>query len=286
MPGALPAIPFLAFLLTLVPLLLHRSSRNIPLLSIILWLAISDLIYGINAVIWAGNENLTDLVWCDITTKLQIGADVALPASAFALALQVYRITLQQSRLGMPLELGICVGLPFLTMGLHTIVQGHRFDMYEDFGCQPAIYPSLPSIFLLDVPPLAAAGFGLSFCILALVNFVKQRKAFGKLSRGPRGGQGISNSAHIRLMSLTLLLGLWNAIAIPLTRAPTYYDGLLPWTSWNTVHADFWLVPQYPLAVISRDLLRWLYFSWASVPITSLFVFAFFAFGEEAKREY
>ncbi|KAJ6536085.1 GPCR fungal pheromone mating factor, partial [Mycena capillaripes] len=110
-------------------------------------LALCDLTYGINSIIWDGNINLVGLPWCDIATKLKIGGDIALPASTFALALRVYRITLQKSRLRIRLELAICVAFPLLIMGLrwpqilymkHPIVQGHRFDIYEDFGCNPA----------------------------------------------------------------------------------------------------------------------------------------------------
>ena len=42
------------------------------------------------------------------------------------------------------------------------IVQGHRFDIIEDYGCRPATYVSIPSILLLWVPPL----------ILSLLSFV------------------------------------------------------------------------------------------------------------------
>jgi len=98
MPGALPIIAFISLALILVPLPIHWKSRNVPLLSIIAWLAISNVTYGINSAIWSGNVTIEDLVWCDITTKLKIGSEIALPASAFALALQVYRITLQKNR--------------------------------------------------------------------------------------------------------------------------------------------------------------------------------------------
>lgn len=37
------------------------------------------------------------------------------------------------------------------------IVQGHRFDIIEEYGCRPATYVSLPAIFLLWVPPLILA---------------------------------------------------------------------------------------------------------------------------------
>ncbi|KAJ7088274.1 GPCR fungal pheromone mating factor [Mycena epipterygia] len=285
MPGALPAVAFIALILVLIPFALHWRSRNVPLLSIFGWLAISDLIFGINAIIWNGNVNIVVPVWCDITTKIRIGSEIALPVCALTLALQVYRVTLQKSRLGAPLELGLCLGFPFLIMVLHTIVQGHRFDIYENFGCSPAIYVSIPSIIILDVPPLVAATLALIFCTLALINFARQRWAFSRLIQDSHS-PGLSKSRYFRLMSLTFLLGVWTAVVICIARARAYRNGLLPWTSWDYVHSDFWLVSQYPTAVIPSDVLQWLYFNWFSVPASSFSTFVFFAFGVEAVREY
>ncbi|KAJ7446123.1 GPCR fungal pheromone mating factor [Mycena latifolia] len=285
MSCVLSAVAFIALILVLVPLFLHSRSRNIPLLSIIAWLAISDLIYGINAAIWNGNVDIVALVWCDISTKLKIGSEAALPVCALGLAFQVYRITLQKSRLGLGVELGMCLGFPIMIMALHSIVQGHRFDIYQDFGCEPAIYLSLPSIFILDVPPLIAAALALIYCSLALINFARQRQAFSRII-GDSHSPGLSKSRYFRLMSLTFLLGIWNALVISLTRASAYRNGLLPWTTWDYVHSDFLLVSQYPTALIPSDVLQWIYFNWLSIPISSLFVFVFFAFGAEATKDY
>ncbi|KAJ7019727.1 GPCR fungal pheromone mating factor [Mycena alexandri] len=285
MSGPLPAAAFIAFALVFLPLLLHLRSQNIPLLSIIAWLTVSDLIYGINSIIWDENVDIVASPWCDITTKLKIGANIALPASTLVLALRVYRITLQKGRLGTPLELGICLGFPFIIMVLHTIVQGHRFDVYEDFGCTPAIFLSIPSIIILDIPPLVASAGALTYCSLALVNFAKQRRAFLLLARQPHRPQ-LTKAGYVRLVSLTLVLGVWNALVIALTRASAYNNGLLPWTNWDDVHADFWLVSTYPLAHVPTDVLGWLYFSWAAVPISSFFVFAFFGFGGDTTGAY
>lgn len=172
-----------------------------------------------------------------------------------------------------------------LDLSLDTIVQGHRFDIYEDFGCNPAIYLSIPSIIILDVPPLIAATLALVYCSLALVNFSRQRQAFSRIVQNSHS-PGLSKSRYFQLMSLTFLLGVWDALVISLTRASAYRNGLLPWTTWDDVHADFWLISQYPTALVPSDVLEWLYFSWASVPITSVFVFAFFAFGAEAMKDY
>ncbi|KAJ7643113.1 GPCR fungal pheromone mating factor [Mycena polygramma] len=267
---------------------MHTVIHNIPLLSIIVWLALCNLTYAINSAIWQENFQLKDLPWCDISTKLKIGGDIALPISTFALALRVYRITLQKSRLGARLEIGICVGFPVLTMALHTIVQGHRLDVYEEFGCNPAVYLSIPSVIILDFPPIIAAALALVYCTLALLNFSRQRYAFNLLARQPHSARcGLSRSAYLRLVSLTLLLGFWNAVVIAATKASSYRTGhLLPWTTWDDVHSYFWIVSTYSLAAIPGDVKSWLYFSWFSVPISTLFVFGFFGVGAEANREY
>ncbi|KAJ7655339.1 GPCR fungal pheromone mating factor [Mycena rosella] len=285
MPGALPTVAFIALVLALVPLALHWRSRNVPLLSIMAWLAMSDLIYGTNSTIWNGNVDIVAPVWCDISTKLRVGSEIALSVCTLALALQVYRVTLQKSRLGLAWQLGICLGFPLIIMGLHSIVQGHRFDIYEDFGCNPAIYLSVPSIIILDVPPLVAAALALVYCSLALVNFSRQRKAFSRIVRDAHS-PGLSKSRYFRVMSLTFSLGLWNALVLSLTRASAYRNGLLPWTTWDDVHSYFFLVSQYPTALIPSDVLGWLYFNWSSVPISIIFVFAFFGFGTEAVTDY
>jgi pheromone a factor receptor len=167
-----------------------------------------------------------------------------------------------------------------------TIVQGHRFDIYENFGCNPAIYLSIPSILILDIPPLIASALALIYCSLALVNFARQRHAFGQLARVSQNTD-LSKAAYIRLVSLTLLLGVWNALVISSTKASAYRNGrLLPWTTWDDVHSFFWIVSTYPTAVIPREVLSWLYFSWSAVPISSLFVFVFFACGTEVTERW
>jgi len=64
----LPIGAFLAAALALVPLPWHWRARNVATLSIIAWLFISNAVYGINSVIWAGNVENAVPIWCDIGT--------------------------------------------------------------------------------------------------------------------------------------------------------------------------------------------------------------------------
>ncbi|KAJ7028139.1 putative fungal pheromone GPCR, STE3-type [Mycena alexandri] len=289
MPGALYAPAFVAAALVLVPLPGHWRARNIPTLSIISWLFILNVSYGVNAVVWAGNTDLVLPVWCDIVTKIKIGATFALPSSCLCLAVQLHAIasflkTSNRRRRAMVLDLVLCYGLPILIMALHYIVQGHRYDIVEDFGCRPAMYISWLSLLLVDLPPAIASFLALVFCGLALSSFFRRRSAFIHMIK--ESDSGLTTSRYVRLMAMTTLLGTWNAIVIGIGLWATYSDGLRPWTSWADVHFNFSRIQPYPIAEFPGPLLRLTYLLWAAVPISALLFFSFFAFGEDAMKEY
>lgn len=65
-----PELPIFAFLtaaLVLVPIPWHWRARNVATLAIIFWLFVVDFIYGVNAIVWAGNVRNPVPVWCDIS---------------------------------------------------------------------------------------------------------------------------------------------------------------------------------------------------------------------------
>jgi hypothetical protein len=84
----LPIGAFIAATIVLIPLPWHWRARNIATLSIIAWLFISNVVYGVNSIIWMGNTAKVALIWCDIgeetfriwwwaRTKHQISHEVA-----------------------------------------------------------------------------------------------------------------------------------------------------------------------------------------------------------------
>ncbi|KAJ7088287.1 pheromone A receptor-domain-containing protein [Mycena epipterygia] len=199
----------------------------------------------------------------------------------------MYRITLNKSRPGTRSELGMCFGIPFITMAFHIVVQGHRFDIIEDFGCQPAIYTSIPSVIILDLPPLITATLTIVYCSLALAHFSRQSQTFGRLVEDSHT-PGLRKSRYFRLIFLTFLPGVWIVLALCLTKSSAYREGLQPWTTWNYVHADFLYIGQYVFVDssvdklrLSVDELRLFYVPSLAVLISSFFVFAFFVLGAD-----
>jgi hypothetical protein len=62
----------------------------------------------------------------------------------------------------------MCFGLPCVIMALHYITQGHRYDLYEHFGCSPATVITWVALLVLYVPPL----------ILSIIAFVYAGMSF------------------------------------------------------------------------------------------------------------
>lgn len=126
-------------------------------------------------------------------TKIIVGASFALPAAALCLCIQVEQMTSlrfsgfsdAQKRRRRIWEVILCFFLPVLIMGLReltslahvarphhgrsaicfssgvtnltcedSIVQGHRFDIFQYYGCRAAIYWSVPAIMIINVPQI------------------------------------------------------------------------------------------------------------------------------------
>lgn len=62
--------------------------------------------------------------------------------------------THNKKRLNLAIDLSLGVGLPVILMALSYIVQPHRYDIFEGFGCEGAVYLSTPAIFIIYLMPI------------------------------------------------------------------------------------------------------------------------------------
>jgi len=113
--------------------------------------------------------------------KCIIGASMALPACNLRISKHLALIggkrnvgldRRDRGRIAM-FDFGFCWGVPVIFMALRKssvlssptmaeglfhildyIVQGHRYNVVQYIGCQPATYVSIPGIFIVWVPPL------------------------------------------------------------------------------------------------------------------------------------
>ncbi|KZV82019.1 fungal pheromone STE3G-protein-coupled receptor [Exidia glandulosa HHB12029] len=289
----LPVGAFLAVVLALLPLPWHWKARNVATLSLIAWLVVVNLCRGVNSIIWLDNVRIHAHWWCDISTKLFIGISTALPASSFCITRNLEHIastrvavtTAADKRRRRNIDLCITVGFPVLTMILHYVVQGHRFDIVDYVGCQPAIYVSIPALFILYIPPLVLSVGSLTFASLALRHFLIRRVEFERHLRDSQSA--LTTSRYMRLMALAVCEIFWGTtLGAYVVFLNISVDGLRPWTSWADVHYNFSRVAVYPRYLIGSWQKQNLFLSWWITPATALLFFIFFGFSEEALEGY
>ncbi|KAJ7363102.1 pheromone A receptor-domain-containing protein [Mycena albidolilacea] len=281
MVAALAASAFVASALVLVPLPWHLQSRNIPVLSIIAWLFVLNVSYGVNALIWGGNVEIVLPIWCDIDQNWgHICAAVLMlvPSTSPAYNSKFPEDTEQRSQR--------CRG------GCSTLLRAARVNhgptatgsiSLKTLDAGPRCISFL-SLLLVDLPPAVASLLALVYCGLALFYFLRRRIVITRMINS--SDTVLTTSRYIRLMSMTAVLGMWNAIIIGIGIWATYGGGFRPWTSWSDVHFNFSRIQPYPIAILPEGLLRLTYLLWAAVPISSFFFFIFFSFGGDALKEY
>ncbi|TFY73330.1 hypothetical protein EWM64_g10682, partial [Hericium alpestre] len=288
----LPLAAFIAAILVVIPLPWHWRARNIPTMSIMGWLFVINLVYFVNTTVWAGNVNNPSPVWCDISTKLIIGAQHALPAATFCICRslefiasnRVVMLDRASKRRWTIFDLCICFGVPATLMILHYVVQGHRFDIIEDFGCQPATYFSVPGILIVFFPPLFFSFLTLIFASAALHHFMKRRIAFS--THLANSNSSLTTNRYLRLMGMSIVMMVWGMTLTSYDLAINTAPGLRPWISWANVHSNFSRVDLFPTLILPPGFLQQIMLFWWAMPVSAYIVFLFFGLGEEARKEY
>lgn len=179
----------LSVVLGMVPLPLHVKHGNYAAVSLIAWLALSNLASLLNSFFWP-DDAATMHGWdgrgyCDVQVKLLLGAFAGTIGSIAALARSVAAIlspdemrifrTQRAIRAGRIKGLVLCVGLPAGVMAAHYVVQPNRYYLTTVSGCTPTVFPGWPAIVLLFVwPPISALFAGYYGCTSPLL-LVSQR---------------------------------------------------------------------------------------------------------------
>ena len=183
------------------------------------------------------------------------------------------------------------------------LVQGHRFDIIEFYGCRPNTYISVPGILLLWVPPLIYSLVTLIFSgtfapssltavsskrqclstVIALKYFLQHRITFALYLEN--SNSGLTPSRYLRLMAMAFVEIIITAVSSSITLWFTSLS-LRPWTNFADVHFNFSRVATVPIVFAPQTIINYYYVTWYIIPVSSVIFFVFFAFGQDAVREY
>ncbi|KAF7421281.1 hypothetical protein PC9H_011803 [Pleurotus ostreatus] len=288
----LPVVSFICAFLVLLPLPWHWRAGTVATISITVWLFAANIINGVNAIIWSDNAIIQATIWCDIATKITIGATFALPAALFCLCMHLERVSsirqvntcVQDKRRRQTIDSLLCFGVPAIFMALHYVVQGHRFDIIQEFGCRPTIYVSIVALFLMWIPPLLFCVGAFIFAALAFRNFWHRRIIFARHLQN--SNSALTPSRYLRLIAMSLSQMVFAITGSSLHIAFSLKNGFRPWISWADVHSDWGRIGQFAKVLIPVQQWRYTYALWWTVPLTSVVFFVFFGFGSDAVQEY
>ncbi|KAI0946020.1 hypothetical protein AcV7_010110 [Taiwanofungus camphoratus] len=279
MRAELPIVSFVCAVLLMGLVPAHWTSRTVALPSLMVWLFTCNIIQGVNTVIWARSTAVQIPAWCDIATKILLGARVALPASCLCLCRHFLNRSpwpdAKAMRRALQFDCMLCIILPVIYMILHVIVQDRRFDLAPDFGCQASIYMSVLAIILLWLPPFVLCIITFVYSCLGILCHVNLGLAFPGMSL--RNSAGLTTSTFLRslLTSLIIVSLITCSLAYSLHARIVSSQGLQRWTSWSAVHArlstvdvvtqdarsdrmrialNWWIIPASAFVVISASL--------------------------------
>ncbi|PPR07023.1 hypothetical protein CVT26_005218 [Gymnopilus dilepis] len=289
-----PIFALLSFILVLIPLPWHLQALNSGTCLFMIWTSIGCLNQFINSIVW--HNNIVDWapIWCDISTRLTVGIAVAIPAASLCINRRLYKIatcdnasiTYAQKRRAVLVDLAIGLGIPAIQMALQFVVQGHRYDIWEDIGCLPTTVNTPPAYPLSFVWPNIISLISGCYCLLTLRAFMHRRAQFAQFLSS---NTTLTVNRYFRLMCLATTEILFT---IPLSSAGLYLNvisnPIYPWKSWSDIHFDWYVIDVIPAI------------AWRSIPISSAILelnrwslvfcafvfFAFFGFADEARRSY
>ncbi|KAF7327402.1 Pheromone B alpha 1 receptor [Mycena kentingensis (nom. inval.)] len=289
------AVAFTGFVLSMIPLPWHLEAFNVGTVLYMLWTGLACLVLFINSIVWHNNVIDWSPTWCDISTHFMNDFNLAIPATSLCINRRLYQIasvrTVTKSKAekqrAIYIDLLIGLGLPVLQIPLQYIVQGHRYNIFEDIGCLGTTYETPVAVVLYHLPPIIVGCVSAVYCVLSIRSFYASHAQFKELLSS--SNSNLNFNRYIRLMALasldlifTIPLAIWvlyNNVAV---------TGLSPWISWDDTHSNFSRVVQVPgiiwrsdeLTAASLETLRWLTVFCAFV------FFGFFGFADEAMKNY
>ncbi|KAG6328748.1 hypothetical protein ID866_10342 [Astraeus odoratus] len=281
-----PAFPTLAFvgaILVLVPFPWHLQAWNSGTCLYMIWTALGLLNMAVNSIVWRSSVMNYAPVWCDI-----FGVAVAIPSASLCINRRLYKIATVSTvkRRAVLVDLCIGIGIPIVQMALQYIVEGHRYNIFEEIGCYPATYNVTLAYPLSIVWPLVIGLASAIYCILTLRAFMKRRAQFNELVSS---ATSLTISRYFRLMALATTEII---CTIPITAYGIYLNVTLspiqPWKGFADAHYNYSHIGQYPSViwrsnpqnVASTELTRW------SLVFCAFVFFGFFGFADEARKHY
>ncbi|KAH9910602.1 pheromone A receptor-domain-containing protein [Fomitopsis serialis] len=290
---AATALSFIGFVLVSIPLYWHLEAWNVGCVLYIFWCGTQCLIQFINMTIWRDNVIVWVPVWCDIVTRFRLASSIGICTASLIINRRLYKIatistvsmTNSDKRRMIWVDLAIGLIPSIVVVALFWFIQGHRFDIYEGYGCTFEIANTILSYFLLTSWPIVIGCISAVYCFFTLRAFFRRRKQFNELMSS---NKNLTFHRYLRLMGLA---GIEIACTVPLASWNLYMQSRNPlyvWKGLGDLHYDFSRVDQFPAILwLNNEFTKpAIIFDIWDIIICAFIFFAFFGCAEEARKHY
>ncbi|KAJ4481808.1 GPCR fungal pheromone mating factor [Lentinula lateritia] len=242
-----------------------------------IWASLIGLIDFINSILWAA-------------THVILAGTFAIPLSSLCIVRRLYLIASAKSALtriekrrAVIFDTTLCLIVPLVLTALQYIVQGHRYCIFEEIGCMPYVYRTLATQFLVTFPPILTG--------LVSAYYDKCPSSLNLLELKNLQTPACENSFTMNRFIPVVIFAMLETCTTPIAVFALVMNvsaGLLPWISWDYVHADFSYIPATPSVIwrsngideASLELQRWINSS------CGILIFLFFGTTKEARQHY
>ncbi|XBW37262.1 hypothetical protein QEN19_002845 [Hanseniaspora menglaensis] len=181
-------LSMIAMLSLIPPFCWHLKTKNMPALTLIVWIFLYNLKTFVDATVWS--KDIIGLMtgwdgkgWCDLMIYIDVGAYVAVPCCICRISQQLTtiikaeKILPDKTKITFILkDLAIVNSVPFVCMVMSYFIQINRYGLMSYNGCQPFFSATWVTLVLYSVWPflVSTVGFFLSFRLLYI--FYKKKK--------------------------------------------------------------------------------------------------------------
>ena len=215
----LSAFSIISFTILVPPFIWHIKSCNIPAAVLTFWLLFSTLDGFITQFLWSGEDFGTGYDgkgYCDVVSKLKIGASPGKLCAITALSMQLFFILKVNNSLfmnnkstkKMVFDLIICLFTPIFVMATNYAVQTSRFIIIKYEGCATVLDDSTATLLLMSIWNLIWAIIALVFAISTITIFLLRRRDVKNILKCTNSGLSFRRFARLLIFSTLIILVL------------------------------------------------------------------------------
>lgn len=214
--ATLISLQAICFILNLPPSIWHIMNKNIPALTLLIYVEILMMDGFVSAIVWGGPDYVNawnGKVWCDIMVRIQLAASVGISSSISCVSFNLLMIFLTNrmttfwfgNKWVKPCcEVFFSIVFPFIISGVAYLAQSFRYLISRYSGCSPPLVTDSISVVTFYLWIFVWNFISMAISLATLILFFKKRRAAKDILVCTNSG--LSVKRFIRLLTYCILV--------------------------------------------------------------------------------